>query len=162
MKRPRITPTLTELIAKGIRSGGYPHVVAQARGVSPNVFDDWMRRGRKSGAREPYRTFATVILEAYAQARLLAEAVVFKDDPKMWLRQGPGRETGDNLGWSSAVRPRTAESSADFNALACEKAMEIIRGLLDVLVLYPEARQALIAHLASNGLVPETPTGDAS
>ena len=92
-KRFRLTPQLRSQIVAAIRSGGYPHVAAEAFGVAKEIFDDWFKRGHENGAREPYLTFGREVSEAIAQARLRAEMSVFKDDPKVWLEHGPGRET---------------------------------------------------------------------
>ena len=47
-----------------------------------DVFDDWLKRGLDANGREPYRSFANEVRQAYAQARLRAELAVFEDDPK--------------------------------------------------------------------------------
>lgn len=110
-RRQHLTNELRDQIVAGIRSGGFPHVAAEAWGVPRAAFADWLRRGSGARAAEPYRSFATAIRSAQAQARLRAELEVFKDDPKIWLERGPGREGPDNPGWTSAVRP--AETAAE-------------------------------------------------
>src|SRR4051794_15681385 len=102
-KRYVLTPTVAEQVENLILAGAYPHVAAEAAGVPRAVFKKWLTRGRRGGAREPYRGFADRILRAAAQARALAEVELHKRDPKVWLKSGPGRETEGNPGWSKDV-----------------------------------------------------------
>src|SRR5580698_9687677 len=100
----RLTPQLSKDIASSIRAGGYPHVAGEAWGVPKDVFDDWLKRGNQKNAWEPYRTFAIEVRQAFAQARLRAEAASYEKDPKLWLVHGPGRETEEQPGWSVPVK----------------------------------------------------------
>src|SRR5690348_14154776 len=117
-KRRELTPAITEQVANFILAGAYPHVAAQAVGVPRAVFKRWLARGRHPGAEEPYRSFADRVLQAAAQARMLAETALFKKDPRTWLKSGPGKEGKDNPGWSKDVSPLrpTGDGSADLLA----------------------------------------------
>ncbi len=139
----RLTPGLREQIVSSIRAGGYPHVAAEAWGVPKDVFDDWLNRGNADDAREPYRSFARDVRQAFAQARLRAELEVYKEEPKLWLIHGPGRETSDRPGWSVSVKPAEVAATTR-NALCDPELMALLNALLQALLPFPEAR----AHVA--------------
>ena len=150
-RRFRLTAPLRSQIVAGIRAGGYPHVAAEAWGVPKDLFNDWVKRGLDPDGREPYRSFAVEVRQAFAQARLRAELAVFDDDPKNWLEHGPGRETDSNPGWSVAVKP--AEALAERrNILLDPELMQLFRTLMQVLVPYPEARVQVAQALMNVGM----------
>jgi hypothetical protein len=149
--RFRLTPALRKDIVAAVRAGGYPHVAAEAWGVPKEVFDDWLKRGEEADAREPYRSFAHDVRQAFAQARLCAEMAVYKDEPKVWLIHGPGRETEGHPGWSVSVKP--AESSEqERNALCDPEMMALFRTVLQALASYPEARIRVAEVLMNVGM----------
>lgn len=143
VKPLRLTPGLREQIVSSVRAGGYPHVAAEAWGVPKDVFDDWLKRGNADDAREPYRSFARDVRQAYAQARLRAELEVYKEEPKLWLIHGPGRETNECPGWSVSVKPAEVAATTR-NALCDPELMALLGTLMQALAPYPEAR----AHVA--------------
>jgi hypothetical protein len=153
MKKLRLTPQLSQNIVAGIRSGGYAHVAAQAWRVPPEIFDDWLRRGSRKGAREPYASFAQDVLEARAQARLRAEIAAFAKDPKAWLHHGPGRESADNPGWSAQVKPAEV-GAAESNPFLDPDLLELFHQVLTLLTPFPEARRQLVQTLVERGLAP--------
>ncbi len=120
-----------------IRQGGFPAVAADAAGIPGPLFLSWLFRGEERGAREPLRGFAMAVRQAIAQARLLSELAICKKDPKFWLSHGPGRETLDNAGWTTLVRPRVRQEAG-------EDPIEIARALciwmMEALTPFPEAR----------------------
>ncbi len=142
-KPPRLTAALQQRIVAAIRAGGYPHIAAEAVGVPAALFDDWLERGQVDGAWEPYRSFAEEVREARSQARLRAETELFKDEPKRWLAHGPGRDSADNPGWSTAVKPATTNAEAR-NALLDQNFIQLVRELLEVLKVFPEAHRQVI------------------
>jgi hypothetical protein len=73
------------------------------------VFNDWLARGEKQRAREPYRRFAREVRQAAAMCRLVAECAAFKKDPKFWLAHGPGRDRPGYPGWAGEARPNTPD-----------------------------------------------------
>lgn len=150
-QRFRLTPQLRQQIVASIRSGGYPHVAAEAWGVPRGIFDQWLRRGHEARAREPYRSFAHEVREAQAQARLRAELAVFEHDPKVWLEHGPGREGTDNPGWTVAVKP-TEAAAPERDALLDPELLRLFRAVRQVLAPYPEARACVVQALADLGL----------
>src|SRR4051812_47421503 len=108
--RHLLTAEGQQTIAAYIRAGGFPHVAAAAVGITRPRFERWLRKGRQPRAKPRYRAFHQVILQATAQARLRAEAAVFKNRPLDWLRSGPGRETTSNPGWTASARPAPASA----------------------------------------------------
>lgn len=147
----RLTPYLRGQIIAGIRGGGYPQVAAEAWNVPKDVFENWLERGRAPDARDPYLSFAQEVRHAQAQARLTAEITVFKNDPKVWLEHGPGRETEGNPGWSVAVKPM--EATADKrNLLLDPDLMQLFRTLMEIMTPYPEARIQVAQALLNIGM----------
>ena len=63
-----------------------------------DLFAAWLARGRRCGAREPYRSFYQRVQQAIATARLKAEVETMTKNPFYWLRYGPGRETSESPG----------------------------------------------------------------
>ena len=152
-KRFRLTPHLRGQIISGIRAGGYPHVAAEATNVPKDVFDSWLELGAQPDARDPYLSFAKDVQNAQAQARLTAEITVFKDDPKVWLEHGPGRETEGRPGWSVAVKPMEGAAEKR-NVLLDPELMQLFRTLMEIMTPYPEARVKVAQALLDVGLPP--------
>jgi hypothetical protein len=148
----RLTPALEEQILGYIRAGGYPHVAAEAAGVSQDRFADWLERGRQPNAREPYRSFARHVSQAAAQARLKAEIEARDKDPRFWLRYGPGRETPDSPGWTGQVKPTAGAARGTADVLTSPEWGQAWFVILSALESFPEARAA--AAEAMNRLEP--------
>lgn len=76
-----------------IRIGAFAWVAAEALGISPDAFYRWLRWGKESKKKGNgiYRKFYEDVTQAQAQARLMAEVKVAQEDPKYYLRIGPGR-----------------------------------------------------------------------
>jgi hypothetical protein len=151
MKQTRLTPAMRQDIVSTIRAGGYPHVAAEAWAVAKDRFDDWLKRGGLDGAREPYRSFARDVRQAFAQARLRAEIAIHTDEPKTWLIHGPGRETEARPGWSVSVKP-AATTPELRNVLLDQELMAIFRAILNALEAYPEARVQMAKTLLDLGV----------
>ena len=143
--RYRPTAEVTQTVASFVRAGGFPHVAAEAAGLPRDVFEDWLRRGRRKGAATAYRRFADAVRQAAAQARLSAEVAVLKNRPLDWLRSGPGRETPGVPGWTGSAR--AAAASGDGAALSRPEVRDLIALLVELLAPYPEARAALAGKL---------------
>ena len=145
-KPRRLTHTLHQQIMAAIRAGGFPHIAAQAFGVTPKELEEWLRRGehasdRKRGGKR-FRAFAKELREAYAQSRLKAEIHVFNEDPPRWLEHGPGRDSADNAGWSSAVKALIS-LDGERSALQDPDFIELLRDIAVGLAGFPEAQKHL-------------------
>lgn len=149
----QLTIELRLEILKAIRAGAYPYIAAEAQAVPKEVFDSWMAQGSRKNAWEPYRSFAQDVRQAFAQARLRAEAENLKKNPKLWLIHGPGRETEQYPGWSASVKAAAPEVEAA-NPLCDPVLMKLLRGVLDALGPFPEARLRVAQVLASEGIIP--------
>lgn len=123
-----------------IRLGCFPLVAAETSGVPRRVFRDWLRRGERPRAREPFRTFAASVCEAIAHGRARAEMAVHEKDPKFWLKHGPGRDKPDNEGWTGEVKSGTRDQSAAAPAIEW---LELASELLEALAPFPDARRLL-------------------
>jgi hypothetical protein len=80
------------LILASIRAGGYPHVAAAAYGVPRELFNRWLRRGRRRKGPQTYRRLWRLVSEAVGRARLKAEMGVYEVKPRFPL----GRENADS------------------------------------------------------------------
>jgi hypothetical protein len=142
----RLTPNLSTHIIASIRAGGYPHVAAQSWGVSRTQFDDWLERGTRQRAREPYRSFAAGVAEAQAQARLRAEVHVFENEQCAWLEHGPGKATRDSAGWSRPAAALDAGGAA-FNPFLSPEFQRVMGCVLNTLAPHPQLRESIGAEL---------------
>jgi hypothetical protein len=99
-----LTPEIQETIIAFIRAGAFDYVAAQAAGISPRTFHDYMARGEgRNPTRRPtarLRAFAQAVRRAQAEARVAAETRVFQERPHWWLthtaRTLPGQD-----GWTA-------------------------------------------------------------
>jgi hypothetical protein len=155
----RLTEELCRDIASGIRAGGYPHVAAEAFGVPKDVFDAWLEQGNRKNAWEPYRTFAREIRAAFAQARLRAESEELNKNPRMWLVNGPGRESEQSPGWSTSVKPAAVIPQAR-NVLTDPEIMQLLRAVTEALIPFPEARQQVADVLSKARMTLEEERSD--
>jgi len=65
-----------------------------------------------------------------------------EERPLDWLRNGPGRQTPQNVGWTAAARAATPVSN-DSQAVLREAVAALVPVLLEALAPFPEARAAL-------------------
>jgi hypothetical protein len=145
--RHRLTAEVQQTITAYIRAGGFPHVAAGAAGIPRSVFERWLRQGRQPDARPRYRHFHEAILQAAAQARIRAEAAVFKNRPLDWLRSGPARETAGNPGWTASARPAPPAGPRAANPLLQPEIQDLIANLLQLLTPFPEVRATVAGAL---------------
>jgi len=86
-----------------VRAGAFPHVAAQAAGISTRTFHDWMARGEdrhdSRGSTPKLRAFARAVRTAQAEARIGAEVRVYRERPAQWLKYA-ARSTPDLEGWT--------------------------------------------------------------
>ena len=98
-----LTDEIEETIVSYVRAGAFAFAAAQAARISPRTFFDWMARGRGEHPERPatpkLRRFVARVEQALAQARVVAEARVYREFPRYWLahaaRSRPGHE-----GWT--------------------------------------------------------------
>ena len=72
-----------------------------------------------------------------------AEIKAFQDDPVTWLKQGPGKETPDSLGWTTTVKPIIREGNQAINVLLSPEMQGVFAAIPQVLAPFPEARAAV-------------------
>jgi hypothetical protein len=149
MKNLKLTPDLENAILASIRAGGYPHVAAAAWGITEPVFDDWLRRGRQRRGREPYRSFLRKVEQAKAQARLKAEMAAMENDPRFWLKNGPGRDVPGKPGWAAMVRPILTANQQTINLFTSPDFLQFMATLRAVLAPFPEALNAVTTAIES-------------
>lgn len=106
-RRTLLTPEVHKTIVDNVREGAYDWVAAQAAGIDPRTFYNWMKWGRNG--RPSYVQFFQDVSQARAQARAEAEINVRKDNPFNWLRYGPGRERPGEPGWTESHEHTGAE-----------------------------------------------------
>jgi hypothetical protein len=119
--RPRGSVSLTKEIYDTIvslsRGGTLPHVAAQAAGISPRTYHDWMARGEDL---HPTRTstpklvrFARDVRIAQALFRARLEIRIANEDPKYYLRYA-ARSRPDYEGWTELPQEEEAANSSTF------------------------------------------------
>lgn len=97
--RPTKLNADTQAIIVGwIQKGAYDWVAAQAAGIDPSTFKNWMKREE-----DEYVEFQRVVRQARAEARAAVEAQVRTESPFNWLRYGPGRERPGEPGWTDST-----------------------------------------------------------
>jgi hypothetical protein len=102
-RRPLVLdPKIRDQVVTSLRLGAYLWVSAAAAGINERTLLYWLEKGRKGI--EPYVRFFQDVEGAQAYARLSAETRVHRDDPKYWLRVGPGRERPGRPGWTEESR----------------------------------------------------------
>lgn len=111
------------------------------------MFDDWLARGRGPNAEPEYRDFADEVNQAEATARAMAEMKVWETDPKLWLRNGPGRERPGVPGWTTTAPafPPTEEAGSLLEDIRWNRRLG---KLAEAMSEYPEVR-AKLALLAA-------------
>ena len=96
--RGRLTPQVVTTILAYIKNGSFDHVAAQAAGISPRTFREWMARGEGRSLRpstEELREFAQQVRKAKAEARVIAEAEVHRAKPLDWLAHAAPSKDGE-------------------------------------------------------------------
>lgn len=130
-----LTPEVHKAIVDRISIGAFSHVAANAAGIPTSTFNHWIVRGRDewetheanlaAGIESEPTDFAALwfdISQARGRARVNAETRVFKDDPGLWLRKGPGRERPGEPGWTD----RTEITGANGGPIA------VVAGTIDL------------------------------
>jgi hypothetical protein len=119
-----LTPALTQKICSMIIAGAYDYAAAEACGISKDTFREWMARGeghdKDRESRMKFAAFAVSIRLARSQARVGAEVVVKKTDPKWWLsrmyRDRPGEP-----GWQEGPIVEVNQNNVEVTISAEEK-----------------------------------------
>ena len=126
-----------------IIAGAYDYAAAGACGISYHTFKEWMARGEGTDERRPdrkYATFATAVRLARSQARVGAEVMVKKTDPKWWLsrmyrdRPGePGWTGGEHIevsgAYCGAITVELSEEETKERLSILAQAVKILRDL---------------------------------
>jgi hypothetical protein len=145
----KLTPLLQQQICTYIRAGAFPHIAAEASGVSADDFALWLSKGL-STKKGKYHSFACEVRKASAQARIAAEMQVWEQDPEKWLKHGPGKDKEGSEGWGQPPIPRVTEKNQQINVLLHPQMQGLFAALLQLLAPYPEARAAVAQALAGD------------
>jgi hypothetical protein len=141
---PELTPRLIEELAERIKAGAFEEVAAELLGVPLLLYRHWLARGEGPGARGPCRDLLRAVRQARAQARLLAEMDLRRDAPKVWLLNGPGKDTTDLPGWAAPPRPREHGREAPLNPLEHPEVVALMSAVMEALLPFPDARAAVL------------------
>lgn len=126
-----------------LQAGAYPHIAAEAAGISQATLEAWLHAGHRARAKKVFRDFTARYEAACAMARLVAEIAVHDTDPKYWLKFGPGKDRPGRPGWSREVKPFIEDkSSTTVNILANPLINDLLTVILQALAPYPDARVA--------------------
>jgi hypothetical protein len=139
------TPAIERQIVAFIRAGGFPHIAAQAAGVTRRTFERWLRQGRQSDCDPAYRSFASAVMQAAAQARLNAEIATRDSKPLDWLRYGPGKPTIHDAGWTGPVRAIPPKAAGPSSSLEDSTIMAVIKEVQEILNPLPELKERVAA-----------------
>lgn len=178
--RPPILDSLTkedmDQLTQNIMGGMFPHVAAQAMGITNRTFWRYMEVGKAAHEKisdnkrldSDYERkcfeFWRVVDMAAAVARGECEQVVKGKDPEKWLRYGPGRDRGpENPGWTETVRIEKRTNveislSEDTAALLGEIVQTFNEGPEARVIDAPEARNAEFSR-GSTALTPLSASG---
>ena len=108
-RKPRVLhlmkyqPEVYKQILTFIRGGAYDYIAAEAAGVTSETWARWLARGAEARHGTPLRQFHDDVMQARAQARAMKEIEVAREDPKFWLRCGPGKTRQGRDGWTENV-----------------------------------------------------------
>lgn len=156
---PLLTPALHKKIVALVRKGPYAWVAAQACGVPPATFKEWMARGEERDPDRPstpaYAAFAADVRKAEAQRRMGAEMRVYQADPKFYLRCGPGRERHEQPGWTDSVQTTGPDGGPVQASLTLTK--EEARSALEMLRDYRRRQQTTAEQATVAGQPPSEP-----
>ena len=129
-----LTKEIEATILNYIRAGAFAYVAAEAAGISERTFHDWIARGEgRHPTRAPtprLRAFAQAVGKAQAEARLAAEARVYRDQPGYWLSR-VARTRPDREGWTAPQKGSGEDEStpapgADLTKLTDEELLRSI------------------------------------
>jgi len=141
----RLTPELILQLCTRIRGGAFEHVACESLGVPYEEYQKWLELARRKRSRKIYRDLAAAVHQARAEARLKPEMEMRDKNPRLWLLQGPGKETNTRRGWSSSPQAlKDEQSSGSFLTL---ELLKLIGALVKIVRPYPEIREAIIADL---------------
>lgn len=157
MDAVQLTEEIQKIVCAYIHSGAFPHMAAEAAGVSRELFEVWMRRGAKKGKKSEYHAFAAAVRKAVATARVAAEIRAFQEEPLAWLKSGPGKERAENPGWTTTVKP-AKHTHNSVNILLTPDGQRLMMTLLQLLAPYPEARAAVAQALSGGSSLLPAPT----
>ncbi|NBR07799.1 MAG: hypothetical protein EBT92_18835 [Planctomycetes bacterium] len=130
------TDEITHTITSYLQAGGSPAIAAGAAGISEQLFNQWITKGKTSRAPRALKAFYKAVEQAHAQARLRAEIAAFNDKPLEWLKSGPCKGEVD---WGKRCPGKKAREEP----LPEFQTQKFLQLLLKVLEAYPDARKAL-------------------
>ena len=124
------------MISSYLQAGGTPAIAAQAAGISEQIFNHWVAKGKTAKASKALKAFYKAVEQAHSQARLRAEIAAFNDKPLEWLKNGPCR---GELEWGK----KASGKKPVIDPLPQINTQKFLQLLLKVLQAYPDARKAL-------------------
>jgi hypothetical protein len=124
-------------------------------------------RGRQRRGREPYRSFLRKVEQAKAQARLKAEMAAMENDPRFWLKNGPGRDVPGKPGWAAMVRPILNANQQTINLFTSPAYLEfrrprrLLHEFLPPILRRPSASDRIVSYagLAARSRRPKDTSG---
>jgi hypothetical protein len=146
-KRISLNPVGVQQILASIRSGGYPHIAAAAWGVTEAMWEKWRRWATGKRTKREYKDFFGQVEQAQGQARLRAEIQALGEDPRTWLKHGPGKELPNKPGWSALPRPALPKEEAVGDWLSSPVVLDLLTQLRSALAPYPDALAAVTKAL---------------
>lgn len=151
----KLTEQIQNDICNFIRSGGFPNIAAEATGIPVETFQKWIKQGRQSKRNCKYRKFYQEVNKSIAIARLTAEIQIKSEKPELWLKSGPGKETEENPGWTTATAPRHNSNNTTINILTTPEGFQLLGIIRTALANFPQAYETVLAAIEANPKIAE-------
>src|SRR5262249_52469674 len=141
---------LIDELASRIKAGAFEHVAVESLGIPWELYQRWLKRGEGPKAQEPFLALHRAVRQAKAHARLMAEVQMRTDNPKVWLTQGPGKETDALPGWTAPVKATVPKQNTSRPGDLQPELLQLFSLILEVLSPFPEARKAVAEVLTQH------------
>jgi hypothetical protein len=110
--RGQLTQQKFDKLISLLRVGVYLHIACRSVGISDTTFYNWSAAGKAIYETDETSTdwrvtFYLATMQAQAEARAGAEALVYAENPLAWLKAGPGRDKPGDPGWADRSEQHT-------------------------------------------------------
>lgn len=157
----RLTQHRIKELCDRLKAGAFDHVACESLGIPYHVYQRWLSLGQQDNPRPLHQELYQAVLQAKAHARFVVEMQMRTEQPKVWLLQGPGRETPTRPGWTTPARSNGRDGRVSPLHLQPE-ILALVTAILQTLKPFPEARTALAQTLAATFPPEVLPSQDAN
>lgn len=111
-KPTKLTPAVQEAIVQYVAAGNYKQVAAQACGITPETFGNWMKWGREQ-KKGIYFTFFNAVKEAEARAEASAIVQIVIAGKQDWRADAWFLERSRRSRWGQHITLETVKEMSD-------------------------------------------------